>query len=133
MSPPFRAIVEISICTFELFLNEMKCKGFRQCQLLRYTVYFNSSYTTQGCTACAVIVLFTVVVEVNEYGYVVFHRVPEIIHQPCILGLEQAGLAETIEYVLKKFPSDVQDQLVQVEISTKYTLFTYNKSCMRFP
>jgi len=40
-------------------------------------------------------------------------RVPEIIHQPCILGLEQAGLAETIEYVLKKFSPDVQDQLVQ--------------------
>eukprot|EP00795_Rhopilema_esculentum_P010676 gene10676-19428_t len=40
-------------------------------------------------------------------------RVPEIVFQPCIIGLEQAGLAETIEYVLKKFSAEIQDKLVQ--------------------
>eukprot|EP00794_Sanderia_malayensis_P015741 gene15741-17327_t len=40
-------------------------------------------------------------------------RIPEVIFQPCLLGLEQAGLAETLDYVLKKYPTDVQDQLVQ--------------------
>ena len=51
----------------------------------------------------------------DYFESILFFRVPEIIHQPCILGLEQAGLAETIEYVLKKFSPDVQDQLVQVD------------------
>lgn len=40
-------------------------------------------------------------------------RVPEIIYQPCLLGLEQAGLAETLDYVLKKYPLNVQNKLVQ--------------------
>uniref|UniRef100_A0A6I8MX87 Actin-related protein 5 n=2 Tax=Ornithorhynchus anatinus TaxID=9258 RepID=A0A6I8MX87_ORNAN len=40
-------------------------------------------------------------------------RAPEIIFQPSLIGEEQAGLAETIQYVLDRFPKEVQDTLVQ--------------------
>merc|ERR1712227_331395 len=38
-------------------------------------------------------------------------RAPEILFQPSIVGHDQAGLAELIEFVLKKFPDDVADKL----------------------
>ncbi|XP_038605969.1 actin-related protein 5 [Tachyglossus aculeatus] len=40
-------------------------------------------------------------------------RAPEIIFQPSLIGEEQAGLAETIQYVLDRFPKEVQETLVQ--------------------
>ncbi|XP_065340130.1 actin-related protein 5 [Cloeon dipterum] len=39
-------------------------------------------------------------------------RVPELLFQPSMLGHEQGGIAETIEYVLKKFSQDEQHRLV---------------------
>ncbi|XP_052040121.1 actin-related protein 5 [Apodemus sylvaticus] len=40
-------------------------------------------------------------------------RAPEIIFQPSLIGEEQAGIAETIRYVLDRYPKAVQDLLVQ--------------------
>ena len=33
--------------------------------------------------------------------------------QPSMLGVEQAGLAEVIEFILKKYPPEIQNSLVQ--------------------
>lgn len=41
-------------------------------------------------------------------------RAPEIIFQPSMLGIDQSGLSDTLEYVLQYFPPDVQQRLVQV-------------------
>jgi hypothetical protein len=35
--------------------------------------------------------------------------------QPSMLGLEQAGISETIQFVLGKFSAEEQQRLVQVE------------------
>ncbi|XP_038046523.1 actin-related protein 5-like [Patiria miniata] len=40
-------------------------------------------------------------------------RVPEIIFQPSIIGHDQAGMAETLEHVLRGYDSKTQDRLVQ--------------------
>nr|XP_006818942.1 PREDICTED: actin-related protein 5-like [Saccoglossus kowalevskii] len=40
-------------------------------------------------------------------------RVPELLFQPSMIGVEQAGIAETLEYVLSRYPMDVQNNLVQ--------------------
>ncbi|KAJ6661077.1 hypothetical protein lerEdw1_016878 [Lerista edwardsae] len=40
-------------------------------------------------------------------------RVPEIIFQPFLIGEEQAGLAETMAFVLERYPKEQQDKLVQ--------------------
>merc|ERR1712088_1129665 len=39
-------------------------------------------------------------------------RISEILFQPSIIGHEQAGISETIEFILKKFSPDVQQKLV---------------------
>lgn len=39
-------------------------------------------------------------------------RAAEILFQPSMIGLMEAGLAETIDYVLKLFPADDQQRLV---------------------
>ena len=41
-------------------------------------------------------------------------RVPEIVYQPSMLGIEQAGIAETIDFILNHFTADLQAALVQV-------------------
>ena len=41
-------------------------------------------------------------------------RTPEVMFQPSLIGLQHAGLAETLEYVLSKYDSKMQDRLVQV-------------------
>lgn len=38
-------------------------------------------------------------------------RVPEPLYQPHVAGIDHAGLVEVIQYVLKEFSQDVQDQL----------------------
>jgi actin-related protein 5 len=40
-------------------------------------------------------------------------RTPELLYQPSMLGLEQAGIDETIQFVLSKFSPDDQQRLVQ--------------------
>ncbi|XP_021776754.2 actin-related protein 5 isoform X2 [Papio anubis] len=40
-------------------------------------------------------------------------RAPEIIFQPSLIGEEQAGIAETLQYILDRYPKDVQETLVQ--------------------
>ncbi|OWF49870.1 Actin-related protein 5 [Mizuhopecten yessoensis] len=40
-------------------------------------------------------------------------RVPELLFQPSMLGLEQAGIAETMNYILKKHDADRQNSLAQ--------------------
>lgn len=54
-------------------------------------------------------------------------RVPEIVYQPSMLGIEQAGIAETIDFILNHFPAELQTALVQV-------LAVYNlcNHCMLF-
>ena len=39
-------------------------------------------------------------------------RIPEILFQPSIIGHDQAGISETIEFILKKFPDSIQQNLV---------------------
>ena len=38
---------------------------------------------------------------------------PEILFQPSIIGHEQAGISETVDYILKLFPEDIQQRLVE--------------------
>lgn len=46
---------------------------------------------------------------------IIFHRrVPEIVYQPSMLGIEQAGIAETIDFILNHFTAELQTALVQV-------------------
>ncbi|XP_018411677.1 PREDICTED: LOW QUALITY PROTEIN: actin-related protein 5 [Nanorana parkeri] len=40
-------------------------------------------------------------------------RVPEVLFQPSLIGEDQAGLAETMQYILDQYPQEVQQQLVQ--------------------
>ena len=50
-------------------------------------------------------------------------RAAEVLFQPSLLGIQHAGLAETLEYVLSKYDSKMQDRLVQVcRKITQYTL-----------
>lgn len=39
-------------------------------------------------------------------------RGPEVLFQPSMIGSDEAGLAETIQYVLKDYPPDIQQKLV---------------------
>lgn len=41
-------------------------------------------------------------------------RVPEIVYQPSLLGIEQAGISETIDFILNHYSTDLQTALVQV-------------------
>ena len=43
-------------------------------------------------------------------------RVPELLFQPSMLGIEQAGLAETIGFVLSKMSEQEQNRVVQVRV-----------------
>ncbi|XP_075033689.1 actin-related protein 5 [Mixophyes fleayi] len=40
-------------------------------------------------------------------------RVPEVLFQPSLIGEDQAGLAETMQYILDRYPQEVQQELVQ--------------------
>lgn len=40
-------------------------------------------------------------------------RAPEILFQPAMIGLVEAGIAETVEFVLKLYPADIQGKLVE--------------------
>ncbi|XP_042299487.1 actin-related protein 5 [Sceloporus undulatus] len=40
-------------------------------------------------------------------------RVPEILFQPSLIGEEQAGIAETMQFVLDRYPKEQQEKLVQ--------------------
>lgn len=42
------------------------------------------------------------------------HRVPEVIFQPTIIGVEQAGLGEVIETVLARYNANDQQKLAEV-------------------
>ena len=41
-------------------------------------------------------------------------RVPELLFQPSMIGMDQGGLSETLEFVLNKFPPHQLQRLVQV-------------------
>ncbi len=41
-------------------------------------------------------------------------RVPEVFFQPSMLGVDQSGLSDTLEYMLNYYPPSVQQRLVQV-------------------
>lgn len=43
------------------------------------------------------------------------YRVPELLFQPSMIGIEQAGIAETMDFVLKKFDAETQNKLAQVQ------------------
>ena len=49
-------------------------------------------------------------------GDTVCFRVPELLFQPSMMGVEQAGLAETLNYVLSKFDLPSQNRLCQVTV-----------------
>ena len=48
-------------------------------------------------------------------------RVPELLFQPSMMGMDQAGIAETLEFVLKKFTPEEQDKLCQVPYCLKFS------------
>ena len=45
--------------------------------------------------------------------------------QPSMLGVEQAGLAEVVEFILKKYPPEIQNSLVQVGTVVKLCSATF--------
>lgn len=54
-------------------------------------------------------------------------RVPEVLFQPSIIGLDQAGLVETINDIVKTFDINQRDKLMKVKIAyyqNATTLFT---------
>ena len=53
-------------------------------------------------------------VQLSSIFHYFFSRVPELLFQPSMIGNEQAGLAETVDYVLKKCSPEHQNALVQV-------------------
>ena len=54
------------------------------------------------------------------------YRIPELLFQPSMVGVEQAGIAETIQFVLNKYPPDIQNKLAQVG----YHVFFFH-SCVK--
>ncbi|XP_062616216.1 actin-related protein 5-like [Saccostrea cucullata] len=55
-------------------------------------------------------------------------RVPELLFQPSMIGIEQAGIAETMDFVLKKFNADMQNKLAQnVFITGGNAMFSHFK------
>ena len=50
-------------------------------------------------------------------------RVPELLFQPSMIGIEQAGIAETMDFVLKKFSPESQNKLSQVSFLCCILLF----------
>ena len=50
------------------------------------------------------------------YCFCLFFFVPEIVYQPSMLGIEQAGIAETIDFILNHFSADLQTAFVQVRV-----------------
>ncbi|XP_071968255.1 actin-related protein 5 isoform X1 [Engystomops pustulosus] len=40
-------------------------------------------------------------------------RAPEVLFQPSLIGEDQAGLAETMQFVLDRYPQEVQQEMVQ--------------------
>lgn len=57
--------------------------------------------------------------EVNLAEYYQLHvgveqtRVPELLFQPSMLGVEQGGISETLDYVLRKYDAETQNRLVK--------------------
>ena len=45
-----------------------------------------------------------------------FVRIPELLFQPSMMGVEQAGITETIQFVLSKYPAEIQNKLTQVKV-----------------
>ena len=41
------------------------------------------------------------------------HRAPEIVFQPPMVGVDQCGVSDTIEYILQGYPPDVQQRLAE--------------------
>lgn len=60
--------------------------------------------------------LFTYCFCLMFFCLIIFPRVPEIVYQPSMLGIEQAGIAETIDFILNHFSADLQTALVQVRV-----------------
>lgn len=46
-------------------------------------------------------------------------RVPEVLYQPMMAGIDQAGVLEIIGHVLRQFSSSEQDRLTDVSPSLK--------------
>ncbi len=51
---------------------------------------------------------------VRMYSPLLSVRIPELLFQPSMIGVEQAGVAETVQFVLNKYPIDIQNKLSQV-------------------
>ena len=41
-------------------------------------------------------------------------RVPEIVFQPTMVGIDQCGIGETMEFILQTYPKDQQQRLADV-------------------
>lgn len=44
-------------------------------------------------------------------------RVPELLFQPSMIGIDHGGVTETVSYVLTKYPKDTQDSLSSTPLS----------------
>ena len=40
-------------------------------------------------------------------------RCPEVVFRPSMIGLDQTGIVDTIEYILKQYPEDIQSRLMR--------------------
>ena len=40
-------------------------------------------------------------------------RCPEVVFRPSMLGLDQTGIVDTVEYILKQYPEDIQSRLMR--------------------
>jgi len=49
-----------------------------------------------------------------------------VIYQPNMLGIEQGGVAETMQFVLSCYPAHIQQELVNVSKGVRFLVILYN-------
>ena len=49
-------------------------------------------------------------------------RIPEILFQPSLVGVDQAGVVDTMDFVLKSYTEQQQLDMVQVALTTLHRL-----------
>ena len=57
-------------------------------------------------------------------------RTPEVVYQPSLVGIDQAGITETTQFVLKHFSPDEQQILINVSLTVSHSYISYVKDCL---
>ena len=87
------------------FLVALLVRGFSCCKKIYVSL---PHWRRTNCLLIVFVLCF--------FCLIIFPRVPEIVYQPSMLGIEQAGIAETIDFILNHFSADLQTALVQVRV-----------------